>query len=130
MRHGCHFFSIKFFCYPVFCFILQDEEVVCLSQYLISICTLSFRWVKEIDLCKSAFEIIEVSEDVITIAKEDEYARKVHVEETYLSSMAHKVVAAPPRSTFIYYLFHTSYLLFVHAKVGIYIKNTMTSIID
>ena len=80
----------------IFLFILQDEEVVCLAQNLINICALAFRWVDEIDLCKTAFEIIEVSEDVIAIAKEDEYARKAHVKKPYLPSMAHEVVAAPP----------------------------------
>ena len=80
----------------IFLFVLQDEKVVCLTQNLINICTLAFRWIKEIDLCKTAFELIEVSEDVIAITKEDEYARKSHVEEPYLPGMAHKVITAPP----------------------------------
>ena len=80
----------------IFLFVLQDEEVVCLAQYLINICAIAFRWIKEIDLCKTAFEIIKVSEDVITIAKEDENARKAHVKKTYLPGMAHKIIAAPP----------------------------------
>lgn len=80
----------------IFCFILQDKEVVCLTQYLIDIRTLAFRWIKEIDLCKTAFEIIEVSEDVIAITKENEYTRESHVEEPYLSLVAQKVIAAPP----------------------------------
>ena len=53
----------------IFLFILQDEEVVCMSQYLIDICALALRWIEEIDLCKSAFELFEVSEDVIAITK-------------------------------------------------------------
>ena len=80
----------------IFLFILQYEEVVCLTQYLINICALAFRWIEEIDLRKTAFELIEVSEDVITIAKEDEYARKSHVKKPYLPLVAHEVVAAPP----------------------------------
>ena len=80
----------------IFLFVLQDEEVVCMSQYLIDIRALTFRWVEEINLCKSAFELIEVSEDVITIAEEYKYTRKSHVKKSYLSSMAHEVIAAPP----------------------------------
>lgn len=77
-------------------FVLQDEEVVCLTQNLIDICALAFRWVEEIDLCKSAFELIEVSEDVIAITKENENARKAHVEKSYLPLVAHEVIAALP----------------------------------
>ena len=80
----------------IFLFVLENEEVVCLAQNLINICALAFRWIKEIDLCKSAFELFEVSEDVIAITKEDEYARKAHVKKPYLPSMAHEVIAAPP----------------------------------
>ena len=80
----------------IFLFVLENEEVVCLAQNLINICTLAFRWIKEIDLCKSIFELIKVSEDVIAITKEDENARKAHVKKSYLSCMAHEVVAAPP----------------------------------
>ena len=80
----------------IFLFVLQDEEVVRLPQYLIDICALALRWVEEIDLCKSVFELIEVSEDVIAIAKEDKNARKAHVKKPYLPGMAHEVIAAPP----------------------------------
>ena len=80
----------------IFLFVLQDEEVVCLTQYIINICALAFRWVEEIGLCKTAFELIEVSEDVIAIAKEYEYTRKAHVKKSYLSLVAHEVIAAPP----------------------------------
>ena len=80
----------------IFLFILQDEEVVCLAQNLIDICALAFRWVDEINLCKSAFKFIEVSEYVIAITKENEYTRESHVKKPYLSCMAHEVVAAPP----------------------------------
>ena len=80
----------------IFLFILQYEEVVRLSQNLINIFALTFRWIEEIDLRKTAFELIEVSEDVITIAKEYKYTRKSHVEEPYLSLVAHEVIAAPP----------------------------------
>ena len=80
----------------IFLFILENEEVVCLTQNLINICALTFRWIEEIDLRKTAFEIIEVSEDVISITKKDENARKAHVEKSYLPGMAHKIIAAPP----------------------------------
>ena len=80
----------------IFLFVLQDEEVVRLTQNLIDIRALAFRWVEEIDLRKTAFELIEVSEDVIAIAKEYKYTRKSHVEEPYLPLVAHEVIAAPP----------------------------------
>ena len=98
MRHVWHFsLSIpKLLGSSFFCFILQDEKVVRLTQNLINIFALTFRWIEEIDLCKSAFKLIEVSEDVIAIAKEYKYTRKSHVEEPYLPLVAHEVVAAPP----------------------------------
>lgn len=71
VRHSWHFLlsTPKLLGSSIFLFVLENEEVVCLTQNIINICALAFRWIKEIDLCKSVFELIEVSEDVIAIAK-------------------------------------------------------------
>lgn len=66
---------------PFFLFVLKNKEVVGLSKQFLSVCFLSFRWVKKIHLSKFVSEPLEIGKCIIAITEQYEYTRKIPCDE-------------------------------------------------